>query len=79
MTRTVQCVKLGTTAEGLALPPFPGPLGERIFNTISKTAWQQWLGHQTMLINEYRLNLLDPEARKLLEKEMKRFLFSEES
>jgi Fe-S cluster biosynthesis and repair protein YggX len=77
MTRTVHCVKLGTEAEGLALPPFPGPLGQRIFNEISKPAWQQWLGHQTMLINEYRLNLLEPEAKKLLETEMKRFLFSE--
>lgn len=77
MTRTVHCVKLGIEAEGLALPPFPGPLGQRIFNEISKPAWQQWLGHQTMLINEYRLNLLEPEAKKLLETEMKRFLFSE--
>lgn len=77
MTRTVHCVKLDTTAEGLALPPFPGPLGQRIFNEVSKTAWQQWLGHQTMLINEYKLNLLEPEAKKLLETEMKRFLFSE--
>jgi len=77
MTRTVHCVKLGIEAEGLALPPFPGPLGQRIFNEISKPAWQQWLGHQTMLINEYRLNLLEPEAKKLLEAEMKRFLFSE--
>lgn len=77
MTRTVHCVKLGIEAEGLALAPFPGPLGQRIFNEISKPAWQQWLGHQTMLINEYRLNLLEPEARKLLETEMKRFLFSE--
>ncbi|MBY0378743.1 MAG: oxidative damage protection protein [Gammaproteobacteria bacterium] len=77
MTRTVHCVKLGIEAEGLALPPFPGPLGQRIFNEISKPAWQQWLGHQTMLINEYRLNLLEPEAKKLLETEMRRFLFSE--
>ena len=77
MTRTVHCVRLGIEAEGLALPPFPGPLGQRIFNEISKPAWQQWLGHQTMLINEYRLNLLEPEAKKLLETEMKRFLFSE--
>lgn len=77
MTRTVHCVKLGIEAEGLALPPFPGPLGQRIFNEISKPAWQQWLGHQTMLINEYRLNLLEPEAKKLLEAEMKQFLFSE--
>lgn len=77
MTRTIHCVKLGIEAEGLALPPFPGPLGQRIFNEISKPAWQQWLGHQTMLINEYRLNLLEPEAKKLLEAEMKRFLFSE--
>lgn len=77
MTRTVHCVKLGTVAEGLALPPFPGPLGQRIFNEISKAAWQQWLGHQTMLINEYRLNLLEPETKKMLETEMKLFLFSE--
>lgn len=78
MSRTVHCVKLGIESEGLALPPFPGPVGQRIFNEISKLAWQQWLGHQTMLINEYRLNLLEPEAKKFLETEMKRFLFSED-
>ncbi len=77
MTRLIHCVKLGISSEGLALAPFPGELGQRIFNEISKKAWQEWLGYQTKLINEYRLNLLDAEARQLLEKEMKRFLFSE--
>ncbi len=77
MTRTIHCVKLDAPAEGLAFPPFPGPLGERIFNNISKPVWQQWLGHQTILINEYKLSLLEPEAKKFLETEMKKFLFSE--
>ena len=57
MTRTVKCVKLGKEAEGLKMPPYPGELGKRIFDNVSQEAWKQWLGHQTMLINEYRLAL----------------------
>lgn len=75
MTRIVHCAKLDTDAEGLDFAPWPGPLGQRIYNEISKPAWQQWLAHQTMLINEYRLNPLDPKARKYLGEEMEKFLF----
>ena len=78
MTRKVHCVLLDTEAEGLERPPYPGELGQRIFENVSKAAWQQWLNHQTMLINEYRLSPVDPEARKFLEGEMEKFFFSRE-
>ena len=77
MARTVHCVKLGEELEGLDRPPYPGELGKRIYEQISKQAWQQWLGHQTMLMNEYRLTPIDPKARKFLETEMEKFLFGE--
>lgn len=79
MSRTVHCVKLDTEAEGLDFPPYPGALGQRIFEQVSKQAWQQWLAHQTMLINENRISPRDPEARKFLEAEMEKFLFGEGS
>jgi Fe-S cluster biosynthesis and repair protein YggX len=79
MTRTINCAKLKKEAEGLALPPYPGELGQKIFNSISAEAWEQWLAHQTMLINEYRLNMLEPDARKFLKEEMEKFLFGEGS
>lgn len=79
MTRLIYCHKLGREAEGLDEPPYPGTAGEKIYNEISKQAWGSWLSHQTMLINEYRLNLLDPKARQFLEQEMLRFLFGEGS
>ena len=75
MARTVHCVKLGTEAEGLEKPPYPGELGKRIFEQVSKEAWGMWLQHQTMLINEYRLTPVDPKARKFLEREMENFFF----
>ncbi len=75
MTRTVQCVMLKTEAEGLPRPPYPGELGRRIFENISRQAWQQWLSHQTMLINEYRLTPIEPAARKFLEEQMESFFF----
>lgn len=75
MSRTVKCVVLGTEAEGLERPPYPGELGQRIFENVSKLAWQRWLGHQTMLINEYRLTPIEPKAREFLEKEMEKFFF----
>ena len=78
MTRKVHCVLLGQEAEGLDRAPYPGELGQRIFENVSKVAWQQWLNHQTMLINEYRLSPVDPEARKFLEGEMEKFFFSQE-
>jgi len=79
MTRTINCAKLGHEAEGLDFQPYPGELGQKIFETISKAAWQQWTNHQTMLINEYRLNMLEPKAREFLEEEMQKFLFGEGS
>ena len=75
MARTVNCVLLGREAEGLDRVPYPGPLGQRIFEQISKEAWARWVRHQTMLINEYRLTPVDPKARKLLEGEMEKFFF----
>lgn len=79
MTRTVNCVLLGEQAEGLDRPPYPGELGQRIFDNVSKAAWQRWLAHQTMLINEYRLTPVDPQARRFLEQEMEKFFFGEGS
>ena len=75
MSRTVFCKKLHKDAEGLGFAPYPGELGKRIYEGISKEAWSQWLAHQTMLINENRLSPLDPKARKYLESEMEKFLF----
>ena len=79
MARMVQCVKLGKEAEGLDVPPYPGDLGKRIYEGVSKEAWQMWLRHQTMLINEYRLSPMDPKHRKFLEEEMEKFFFGEGS
>ncbi len=75
MARTVQCVYLGKEAEGLDFQLYPGELGKRIFDSISKQAWGEWQKKQTMLINEKKLNMMDPEHRKLLEQEMVNFLF----
>jgi len=75
MARMVKCVLLGTDAEGLDRPPYPGELGQHIFDNVSKVAWQRWLAHQTMLINEYRLTTYEPKARKLIEAEMEKFFF----
>ena len=79
MSRTVQCVILGEEAEGMDYVPYPGELGQRIYNNVSKQAWQRWLTHQTMLINEYRLTPIEPEARKFLEQEMEKYFFGEGS
>ena len=79
MTRMVECKKLGKEAEGLDRPPYPGDLGVRIYNEISKEGWQMWVAHQTMLINEYRLTPVDPKARTFLEEELEKFLFSGEA
>ena len=75
MTRMIQCQKLGKEAEGFEFAPYPGELGKKIYEHISKEAWQLWLNHQTMLINEYRLSMLDPKARAFLATEMEKFLF----
>ena len=79
MARMVKCVKLDKEAEGLDRPTYPGDLGKRIYQNVSKEAWQSWVGHQTMLINEYRLTPVDPKARKFLEEEMEKFFFGEGS
>ena len=75
----VQCVKLGKEAEGLERAPYPGELGQRIYENVSAEAWQHWLQQQTMLINEYRLTPFEPKARKFLEGEMEKFFFGEGS
>ena len=77
MARTVFCVKLQREAEALDFPPYPGELGKRVFESISKEGWQQWMRHQTMLVNENRLNLADARARKYLATQMDKFLFGE--
>jgi Fe-S cluster biosynthesis and repair protein YggX len=79
MSRTVHCVVLGHDAEGLDYQPYPGELGERIFDSVSKEGWQRWLKHQTMLINEYRLTPIEPKARQFLVAEMEKFFFGDGS
>ena len=79
MSRTVNCVILGKEAEGLDYAPYPGELGQKIYDSVSKEAWQRWIAHQTMLINEYRLTPIEPEARSFLEKEMEKYFFGEGS
>ena len=73
----VNCVKLGREAEGLDRPTYPGALGKRIFENVSKEAWAAWIRHQTMLVNENRLNLADPRARKYLEEQMEKHFFGD--
>lgn len=77
MARMVHCIKLGREAEGLDLPTYPGPLGKRIFDNVSKEAWKAWLEQQKMLVNENRLNLADIKARKYLEAQMEKHFFGE--
>ncbi|MGH8253808.1 MAG: oxidative damage protection protein [Steroidobacteraceae bacterium] len=75
MTRTVQCVVLKTEAPGLDRVPYPGPLGQRIYESVSREGWARWVKHQVMLMNEYRLSPIEPKARKFLEDEMEKFFF----
>ena len=75
MARTVHCEVDHIDAEGLDFPPWPGELGKRVFEHVGKPAWQRWLAHQTMLINENRLSPLNPQHRAMLEQEMRKFLF----
>ena len=77
MARMVNCIKLKREAEGLDFPPYPGELGKRIYENVSKAAWQGWLEHQKMLINENRLSGADPKARKYLEEQMIGYFFGE--
>jgi len=79
MSRTVFCQKLNKEAEGIAFQTWPGELGKRIFENISKEAWDMWINHQTMLINEYRLNPMDAKAKEMINREMENFLFGEGS
>ncbi|MFO8155895.1 MAG: oxidative damage protection protein [Pseudomonadota bacterium] len=79
MANMVHCVKLGREAEGMDRAPYPGELGQRLLENVSKEAWQMWLQHQTMLINENRLSPIDPKHRQFLEKEMENFFFGEGS
>lgn len=75
MTRMVNCVLLKKEAPGLDRPTYPGELGKRVFENVSKEAWQMWVKHQTMLMNEYRLTPIEPAHRKRLEFEMEKFFF----
>ena len=77
MTRMVNCIKLGREAEGMARPPYPGALGQRIFENVSKEAWDQWVRLQTMIINENRLNLADAAHRKYLAEQVEKHFFGE--
>ena len=79
MARMVQCVKLGREAEGLDRPTYPGDLGKRIFDNVSKEAWQGWIRHQTILVNENRLNLSEAHARKYLAEQMESYFFGDGS
>ena len=75
MSRTVQCIKLGREAEGLDFSPYPGEIGRKIFENVSKEAWKQWLEQQKMLVNENRLNLADKKARDYLVEQMNKHFF----
>lgn len=77
MTRTVFCQKYQETLEGLDKPPYPGPKGQKIYDSVSKKAWQEWTDHQTMLINEKHLNMMDPASRAFLQEQMDKFLSGE--
>ncbi|HMT02552.1 MAG TPA: oxidative damage protection protein [Burkholderiales bacterium] len=76
MTRLIHCIKLNKELEGLDFPPIPGELGQKIYDSVSKEAWQGWLKHQTMIINENRLNLADESARKYLRQQLEYYFFS---
>ena len=75
MARTVKCIKLGREAEGLDFPPYPGPLGKRLWEEVSKEAWAEWMKQQTMLVNETRLTLADARARQYLARQMENHFF----
>jgi Fe-S cluster biosynthesis and repair protein YggX len=79
VTHLVNCVKLGKEADGMDFPPYPGDLGKRIYESVSKEAWQMWLSQQTMLINENRLSLADSKSQQFLKEELENFFFGEGS
>ena len=78
MTRTVFCTKYQADMEAMVRPPYPGAKGQTLFETLSKQAWQDWLAHQTMLINEKQLNMMDPESRSYLQGELDKFISGED-
>lgn len=78
MSRTVFCKKYQQELPGLARPPYPGPRGQEIFDTVSLKAWDEWQKQQTMIINERQLNMMDPEARRFLQEQMEKFLSGED-
>ena len=75
MARMIHCIKLGREAEGMDFPPYPGELGKRLLENVSKQAWKEWLEQQKRLINEYRLNMADAQARKYLAEQMEKYFF----
>ena len=77
MARTVHCIKLNKEAEGMDFPPVPGDMGKKIYESVSKEAWAAWMKHQTMLVNENRLNLADLRARKYLAQQMEKHFFGD--
>jgi Fe-S cluster biosynthesis and repair protein YggX len=77
MTRLVHCIRYGADQEGLTRPPYPGELGQRLFEQVSQRAWREWLAHQTLLINENRLSPIDPKAKAFLKEEMDKYFFGE--
>ena len=79
MARLVHCVKLDKETEGMDFPPYPGDLGKKIYESVSKEAWQMWLSQQTMLINENRLSLADSKSQQFLKEELEKFFFGEGS
>jgi len=77
MARMIKCIKLGEESEGMDYPPYPGELGKRIYLEVSKQAWAEWLKQQTMLVNENRLSLADPAARKYLSEQTEKYFFGD--
>ena len=77
--KKIMCKKLKKEGEALHYLPYPGDIGKKIQESISKEAWEQWVSHQTMLINEMRLTPVEPKARKFLEEEMEKFFFGDGS
>ena len=75
---TLYCIKLNKELEGLERAPYPGELGKKILSSVSKEAWQMWLDHQTMLINENNLNLFEESSQKYLKDQMEKYFFSDE-
>lgn len=77
MTNMVNCVVLNKESEALDKAPYPGELGQRILQHVSKEGWKKWMGQQTILINEHRINVVDPKGRAFLEEQMERFFFGD--